>query len=121
MATDATLEVCLPDSVLPLLKADMVNDWALGLNFLDASVEDVKRMVFTKLNVNAVFYYDYATGDLPNMQQAQAAGTAVPFFASLRAYIFAPGPFVRLVGGSPPVGNCPGPAFNGTKNPPLFP
>lgn len=120
MSTTAVLDVYLPDSVLPLLKADMVNDWALGLNFLEASLDDVKRMVFTKLNINATFYYDYSTGDLPNMQQAQAAGSAVPFLASIRAYIFAPGTFVRLDGGTLDVGIVRDSALNGTNNLQIF-
>jgi len=120
MATDAVLDVYLPDSVLPLLKADMVNDLHLGLNFLNASIDDVKAEVFGKLNINAVFYYDYATGDLPNMQQAQGAGTVVPFLASVSAFIFAPGTFVRLDGGTLDVGIVRDSALNGTNNLQIF-
>lgn len=101
MPMDAPLDLLMPETVLPVLKIDMVNDLNLGLNFLSASMADVQRQVFESLGVRVSFYYDAATGVslATQMKQAQSAGALNKFPVTFRAYLYAPGTWVRLDGG----------------------
>lgn len=106
MGLDATLDLLAPDTMLPLIKADMVADLHMGLGFLDADPETVSRELFNRLNLNVEWYYDYSTnyGSTAAMQQAQAAGPLNAFPQTYRTYFYAPGTWVRLDGGTLDVG-----------------
>lgn len=106
MPNDATLDVLAPDTLLPLIKADMVNDLHMGLGFLDADPEMVSREIFDRLHLNVEFYYDFSTnyGSVAAMQNTQNAGPLLPFPSNYRSYMYAPGTWVRLDGGTLDVG-----------------
>lgn len=106
MPLDAPLDVLAPDTMLPLIKADMVNDLHLGLSFLDVEPGTVARELFDRMNLNVEFYYDFSTayGAVNALQQAQAAGGLNPFPSVYRNYMFAPGTWIRLDGGTLDVG-----------------
>ncbi|HUV11713.1 MAG TPA: major capsid protein [Acidimicrobiia bacterium] len=106
MPLDAPLDVLAPDSMIPLLKADMINDLHLGLSFLDVDEGAVARELFDRLNLNVEFYYDFSTdyGSTAAMLQAQVAGPLNAFPSIYRSYMYAPGTWVRLDGGTLDVG-----------------
>ena len=105
MALDAMLDIVVPDTIIPFLKADMVNDHALGLGFLNATADDVAQ-IFRSWNLNPCFYYDSTTaqGAAANLEQPQLAGGLNPWPTTYVMYLFAPGTFVRLDGGTLDVG-----------------
>lgn len=122
MNRDAVLDVLAPDTMLPLLKADMVNDLHLGLTFLNANEEQVARELFDSVNLNVEFYYDFSTsyGSTAAMQQAQAAGPLNAFPSVFRAYMYAPGTWIRLDGGTLDVGIVRDSTLNSTNDLQIF-
>lgn len=100
------LDVLAPDSIIPVLKADMVADHALGANFVSVDQETLVAELFAALNLNVEFYYDYSTtyGAARAMQDAQAAGDLNGPPTDFRVYMYAPGTWVRLDGGTLDVG-----------------
>lgn len=106
MPLDAVLDVLAPDTMAPYLKVDMVNDLNLGLNFLGADAVQVANELFAALNLNVTWYYDYATTYTSTraMQAAQVAGGINPWPTLFRSYLYAPGTWVRLDGGTLDVG-----------------
>lgn len=106
MPLDAPLDVLAPDSMIPLLKTDMINDLHLGLSFLDVDEMTVARELFDRLNLNVEFYYDFSTNytSIAAMLQPQVAGPLNAFPSIYRSYMFAPGTWIRLDGGTLDVG-----------------
>lgn len=106
MPIDAVLDVLAPDTLVPVLKADMVNDLHLGLNFVNADEIAVANELFARLNLNVTWYYDYSTayGATNALQQAQVPGTLNGFPTLFQTFIYAPGTWIRLDGGTLDVG-----------------
>lgn len=106
MPIDAVLDILVPDTMMPFLKADMVNDLHLGLNFIGADEATVAAELFSALNLNVHWYFDYSTtyGSTRALQQAQAAGGLNAWPSLFRTYMYAPGTWVRLDGGTLDVG-----------------
>lgn len=106
MPLDAPINVLVADTLIPLIRVDMVNDLHLGLNFLQEDPETVARQLFQALRLNVSWYYDYSAdvGAHGAMQITQSAGTLNPFPATFRSWMFPPGTWVRLDGGTLDVG-----------------
>lgn len=106
MPLDSAIDVLVPDTLVPLIRVDMVNDLNLGLSFLNEDPETVARQLFQALRLNVTWYYDYSAdvGARGAMQNAQAAGTLNNFPATFRSWMFPPGTWVRLDGGTLDVG-----------------
>lgn len=100
------LDVLAPDTMIPVLKADAVNDLHLGMNFVNVDQETLAAELFDALNLNVEFYYDFTTdmGASSAMQQAQGAGSLANFPLTFRAFMYAPGTWIRLDGGVLDVG-----------------
>jgi len=120
MAPDATLQVLLPSWVVEFIKVDMVNDHSLGLGFLCADTDACAAEMLANLNLDVCFYYDSATGAGQAFNGAQAAGPLNPFPTTVVSYLFAPGTFVRLDGGTLDVGLIRDSALNGTNDLQIF-
>jgi hypothetical protein len=119
MAPDAVLQLMLPSWVAEFVKVDMVNDHSLGLGFLCASLDEV-ACAFTSLNLDVCWYYDSATGAGQAFNDPQGAGPLNPFPSTVVSYLFAPGTFVRLDGGTLDVGLIRDSALNGTNDLQIF-
>jgi hypothetical protein len=106
MPLDAPIDVLVADSLVPLIRVDMVNDLNLGLNFLNEDPETVARALFSALRLNVTWYYDYSAdvGAHGAMQNTQTAGTLNNFPATFRSWMYPPGTWVRLDGGTLDVG-----------------
>lgn len=106
MSLDAPIDVFISDGIIPLIRTDMVNDLHMGLGFLGADPQTVARELFTALKLNVTWYYDYSAdvGTEGSMQIAQTAGTLNPFPYTFRSWMFPPGTWVKLDGGTLDVG-----------------
>jgi hypothetical protein len=106
MPLNAPIDILVADTLVPLIRVDMVNDLNLGLNFLEADPETVARTLFSALNLNVSWYYDYSAsvGAHGAMQIAQAGGPLNNFPATYRSWMFPPGTWIRLDGGTLDVG-----------------
>lgn len=106
MPLSAPITLLVSDVLIPLIRVDMVNDFSLGLNFLDADPQEVATTLFQRLGLNVNWYYDYSAdvGAHGALQLAQGAGTLNPFPATHRSWMFPPGTWVRLDGGTLDVG-----------------
>lgn len=107
MPRGARLQVMMPDWTVDVIKADLLNDGDLGLNFMNVPDSFVVEALASR-NLDVCFYYDDPTSTMGDntLTVAQAgAGAALndyPCVAS--SYIYAPGTFVKLDGGSLDVG-----------------
>lgn len=119
MRPDATLQVLLPSWLPELLKVDMVNDHALGLNFIDGDGNEVDRF-FAQANLSVAWYYDSATGAGQAFNGPQGTGDLNSFPTTTVSYLFAPGTFVRLDAGTLDVGLVRDSVLNGTNDLQLF-
>lgn len=107
MPRGARLQALIPDWALDVIKADMFYDGDQGLNFLnvpDAAVIEGLR----SRGLDPTFYYDERSsivlaGTNP-LILPQAAGPLNDFPDVASSYIFAPGTFVKLDGGTLDVG-----------------
>lgn len=120
MAPDAVLELFLPSWIAEFVYVDLINDHSLGLAQI---CEDPVRTVscaFATLNLNVCFYYDSATGAGQAFNGAQAAGPLNAFPTTVVSYLFAPGTFVRLDGGTLDVGMIRDSTLNGTNDLEMF-
>lgn len=122
MPTNAVLELLAPDTMIPFLKVDMVNDLNLGLNFLNADAEQVAAELLRTLGINVTWYYDYSTnyGSTRAMQAAQAAAGLNPWPSLFRTYLYATGTWVRLDGGTLDVGIVRDSTLNSQNNLQMF-
>ncbi len=119
MAPDATLQVLLPSWAIEFLKIDMINDHALGLSNWCLSDADVACW-FGQNSLDVCFYYDSATGAGQAFSDIQAPGAINQWPDTLVSYLFAPGTFVRLDGGTLDVGLVRDSTLNGTNDLQLF-
>ena len=119
MAIDAVLTLMLPSWMVEFIKVDLVNDHALGLNFLNVGESEVNAWL-ASMNLDVAWYYDSATGAGQAFDDAQGAGAINPFPTSVVAYLFAPGTFVRLDGGTLDVGIVRDSTLNGTNDLQIF-
>lgn len=119
MPTEAVLSLYLPSWVVEFIKVDLINDHSLGLNFLGAGQAEVAS-VFASMNLDITFYYDSATGAGQAFDDAQDEGALNAFPESVVAYLFAPGTFVRLNGGTLEVGLVRDSVLNSTNDLQLF-
>jgi hypothetical protein len=119
MAPDAVLTLMLPSWFVEFIKVDMVNDHMMGLGFLAAGEAEVNAWL-ASANLDVAWYYDSATGAGQAFDDAQGAGAANPFPTSVVGYLFAPGTFVRLDGGTLDVGIVRDSILNGTNDLQIF-
>lgn len=119
MPEGAVLSLYLPSWVVDFLKADMINDHSLGMNFVGATDAQVAA-VFAGMNLDVTFYYDSATGAGQAFDTAQDEGPLNAFPEKVVAYLFAPGTFVRLNGGTLDVGLVRDSTLNSTNDLQLF-
>jgi hypothetical protein len=119
MGINSVLTLMLPSWVVEFIKVDMVNDHALGLNFLNAGEAEVTAWLASE-NLDIAWYYDSATGAGQAFNGAQGAGAINPFPTSVVGYMFAPGTYVRLDGGTLDVGIVRDSILNGTNDLQIF-
>ena len=119
MPIDAVLTLMLPSWMVEFIKVDLVNDHALGLNFLSVGESEVNAWL-ASMNLDVAWYYDSATGAGQAFDDAQGAGAINPFPTSVVSYLFAPGTFVRLDGGTLDVGIVRDSTLNGTNDLQIF-
>ena len=119
MRRGATLRIYEPDWLMDLIKVDMAMDASLGLNFMsiqDSQVEDLYRA----WGLDVVWYNDAATGTGQKWSIPQIAGAINPFPGTAQSYIFAPGTFVKLDGGTFDAGLVRDSTLNRTNDVQLF-
>lgn len=119
MPIDSVLTLMLPSWMVEFIKVDLVNDHALGLGFLNVGEAEVNAWL-ASANLDVAWYYDSATGAGQAFDDAQGAGAINPFPTSVVAYLFAPGTFVRLDGGTLDVGIVRDSILNGTNDLQIF-
>ena len=119
MDPDAVLQLMLPSWVVEFLKVDAINDNSLGLSWLDADMDAIATF-FAQANLDVCYYYDSATGAGQAFNEAQAAGPLNAWPTSVVSYLFAPGTFVRLDGGTLDVGLIRDSSLNGTNDLEIF-
>jgi len=119
MSPDATLQVMLPSWAIEFIKIDMLNDHSLGLSNWCLSDADVACW-FAQNNLDVCFYYDSATGAGQAFNDIQAPGAINQWPDTMVSYMFAPGTFVRLDGGTLDVGLVRDSILNGTNDLQLF-
>jgi hypothetical protein len=107
MPRNAPLQLFAPDWALDVIKADMFNDGENGLDYLNVPDSAVLEGLRTR-NLNVTWYYDDPTSFLgQNPLFNPQAGAAAPlndFPAEVVSFMFAPGTFVKLDGGTLDVG-----------------
>jgi hypothetical protein len=123
MPRNARLSVLMPDWAVDVVKADLFNDGSQGLDYLNVP-DSALVQAFASRNLDVTFYYDDPTsvaGDNP-LTTAQAGSGAelndYPCVAS--SYLYAPGTFVKLDGGSLDVGLVRDHALNKTNDFAMF-
>lgn len=119
MGINSVLTLMLPSWVVEFIKVDMVNDHALGLNFINAGESEVTAWLASN-NLDVVWYYDSASGAGQAFNGAQGAGAINAFPTSVVGYMFAPGTYVRLDGGTLDVGIVRDSILNGTNDLQIF-
>ena len=119
MAPSATLTLMLPSWMVEFIKIDMVNDHSMGLGFLTAGESEVNAWL-ASMNLDVAWYYDSATGAGQSLNDPQGAGALNGFPTSVVGYLFAPGTFVRLDGGTLDVGIVRDSLLNGTNDLQIF-
>lgn len=106
LPADAPLTVLVPDTLIPVIRTDLANDLHLGANYINVDAFQVARDLFTSYRLTPTWYYDYSAdvGVHGAMMTAQSAGTLNPFPYTHRSWMFPPGTWVRLDGGTLDVG-----------------
>lgn len=119
MKRDTQLQVIEPDWVLDVLALDGVLDAYEGIEMMsksDAYVTDA----YAAMNLSPAWYNDSATGAGQKFNNAQAAGAINRFPKVAQSFIFAPGTFIRLDGGTLDVGLVRDSTLNRTNDVQLF-
>lgn len=125
MSRTAPMQLVAPDWSINQIKKDMLDDYGDGINHLsvpDAAVEEALRNRY----LAPVWYNDNPTAvnaaaaTNQKFNTAQSAGGLNRPPTTTVAFIFAPGSFVRLDGGSLDVGLVRDSVLNGTNNLQLF-
>jgi len=121
MGRTTDMVVAAPDWAMDAIKLDMALDGQEGLSFWDISDGQVMAALSAR-NISPIWYNDNPTGVTPNQKfnAAQAAGALNPWPNAVAAYIYAPGTFVRLDGGTLDVGLVRDSTLNRTNDLQLF-
>jgi hypothetical protein len=121
MASDATMVVAAPDWAREAVKLDMAMDGYQGLSYFDITDAHLAAALSAR-NIDAIWYNDNPTGITPSQKfnAAQAVGGLNQFPTKVKAYIYAPGTFVRLDGGTLDVGLVRDSTLNRTNDLQLF-
>lgn len=123
MPRNARLTVMIPDWAVDVVKADLFNDGSQGLDYLNVP-DSALVQAFASRNLDVTFYYDDPTSVAASnpLTTAQAGSGAelndYPCVAS--SYLYAPGTFVKLDGGSLDVGLVRDHALNKTNDFAMF-
>jgi hypothetical protein len=101
MPRGTTLEVFIPDWSVDLIKADLFNDGDSGLDYMNVPDSAVTEALATR-GLQATFYYDDPTqvAASNSLIVPQIAGDLNDFPATVTSFMFAPGTFVQLDGGT---------------------
>lgn len=123
MPRGARLSVMIPDWAVDVVKADLFNDGDSGLDFLNVPDSAIVQ-AFASRNLDVTFYYDDPTsvaGDNPlTTAQAGSGAELNDYPCTATSYLFAPGTFVKLDGGSLDVGLVRDHALNKTNDFAMF-
>lgn len=123
MPRSAPLTVFAPDWALDVIKADMFNDGDQGLDYLNVPDSAVTAGLASR-NLSVTWYYDDPTSFLGQnpLTTAQAGSKADlnDFPAEVVSFMFSPGTFVKLDGGSLDVGLVRDSALNKTNDFSMF-
>lgn len=107
MPRGALLEVFMPDWAMDVVKADLFNDGDSGLDYLNVPDSAVTAALRSR-NLQVTWYYEDPTEDgYTNTLTLPQAGSGAPlndFPAIASSFMFAPGTFVKLDGGTLDVG-----------------
>ena len=123
MPRNSRLSVMIPDWAVDVVKSDLLNDGDSGLEYLNVP-DSVVVGALASRNLDATFYYDDPTSiaaSNPLFSAQAGSGAALngyPCVAS--SYMFAPGTFVKLDGGSLDVGLVRDHALNKTNDFAMF-
>lgn len=121
MAPDANMIVAAPDWAREAVKLDMALDGYQGLSYWDIT-DSVLSGALAARNITPIWYNDNPTGVTPNQKWngAQGVGALNPWPTKVKAFIYAPGTFVRLDGGTLDVGLVRDSTLNRTNDLQLF-
>lgn len=110
MPRGARLNVLMPDWSVDLMKMDLFYDGDNGLSFMNVPDSAVTEALANR-GLDVTFYYDNPTQVQDNednasvgLTLAQAAGALNDFAPTVTSYMYAPGTWVKLDGGSLDVG-----------------
>ncbi len=123
MPRGARLSVLIPDWAVDVVKADLFNDGDSGLDYLNVPDSAIVQ-AFASRNLDVTFYYDDPTsvaGSNPLTTAQAGLGAELndyPCVAS--SYLYAPGTFIKLDGGSLDVGLVRDHALNKTNDFAMF-
>lgn len=99
MKRGSTLSLFAPDTLLDEIKLDMAMDGDDGLSYF--SITDAQALqTLRDQGLEPVWYNDTPSGLGQDFTTVQAAGNLLKFPINAVMYLFAPGTFVRLDGGS---------------------
>lgn len=118
MRRGATLQALIPDWAIDLIKVDMANACDEGLSYLSVTDAQVTGYLRDR-NIDPIFYNDQ-TGPPDGIARPQAAGALNNLPTTVVWYLFAPGTFVRLDGGTLDVGLVRDSMLNRTNDLELF-
>jgi hypothetical protein len=126
MPRGARLNVLMPDWSVDLIKMDLFYDGDNGLNFMNVPDSAVVEALSND-GLDVTFYYDNPTQVQANednssvgLTLAQAAGALNDFAPTVTSYMYAPGTWVKLDGGSLDVGLVRDHALNKTNDFAMF-
>lgn len=107
MPRGATLDVLMPDWSVDVIKADLFNDGDSGLDYMNVPDSAITTALRNR-NLNVTFFYEDVTGDgyVNTLAIPQAGNGAAlnDYPAVVSSFMFAPGTFVKLDGGTLDVG-----------------
>jgi len=103
MAPNSPLQLALPSWTMEAALIDAGMDGDEGLEYLAVGQAYLNR-VFASHNLNVIWYVDSAAGLGQTFDGAQAAGALNPWPSAMVGYLYSPGTFVRMDGGTLDVG-----------------
>lgn len=120
MPRHAEVQLLVSDIALDIWKLDMAMDPDNGLSFFDIDDQMITDILL-KRGIRPVWYNDASTADpTQRFAAAQATGALNVLPQLVIAYMYAPGTFVRLDGGTLDVGLVRDSTLNGTNDLQLF-
>lgn len=121
MASDASMTIAAPDWAREAIKLDMALDGYQGLSYWDIT-DSVLNAALSARHIDAIWYNDNPTSVSPNQKwnAAQGVGALNAWPTKVKAFIYAPGTFVRLDGGTLDVGLVRDSTLNRTNDLQLF-